>query len=55
MQILLNYIYVIDIINIFIDENEIGDEGVKVIGNALQKNKSLTLLSLCNKYNKYYR
>jgi hypothetical protein len=55
MKVLLNYIYVIHIINIFIVKNEIGDEGAIVIGNALLNNSSLTKLYLSNKYNKCYR
>jgi hypothetical protein len=35
--------------------NEIGDDGAIVIGNALQKNRNLTKLSLSNIINIKYR
>jgi hypothetical protein len=53
IQILLNYIYVIDIY--YIGNNQIKDKGTIKIGNALQNNTSLTFLSLSNKYLLYYR
>jgi hypothetical protein len=52
IQVLPYYSWVINIYYI-IDNNQIGYEGAITLGNALQTNKTLKELDLCN-YNIYY-
>jgi hypothetical protein len=50
-KVLLTWIYVIHIYY-SVGQNQIGNEGAITIGNALKTNQTLTILNLCNKYNK---
>jgi hypothetical protein len=36
---------------IFIADNKIGDEGVKLVANALEENETLTSINLCREFN----
>jgi hypothetical protein len=48
IKLLLHWTYVIH--TYYIDNNQLKDDGAKAIGNALQRNSTLAILHLSNKY-----